>query len=128
MNKLKQILYSLIGAAVLVSIGWGVIAYYPYIFSKTVVGTIEKVERVDMNLAVMAPQAGEKLNPQLHTYAVAIKTSTNEIVTASSEDNRWAVATSGQCVEAKFFPYPPWRIDRAGTFFGARLVKLSVCP
>lgn len=127
MAKLKQIFYAVLGAIVFVGIGYLGVAYYPYIFAKNVDGVIEKVERVDMNLAVLTPQSADKINPQLHTYAVAIKTKTGEIATASSEDNRWAVAQPGQCVEAKFFPYPPWRIDRYGTYFGARLVKLSVC-
>lgn len=128
MAKLKQIFYAVLGALVFVGMGWAIVAYYPYIFAKNITGVVEKVERVDMNLALLNPQSGEKINPQLHTYAVAIKTSTGEIATASSEDNRWAVATPGQCVEAKFLPYPPWNLVRNGTYFGARLVKLSVCP
>lgn len=60
---------------------------------------------------------------------MAIKDETSgEIFTASSEDRQWAaVQGEGLCAEAKFFPYPPWQLDKAGTYHGARLLKLWNC-
>ncbi len=65
---------------------------------------------------------------QLFSFAVAIKVPSGEIFTASSEDRQWAVVEKGQCAEVKFFPYPPWQLDKSGTYFGARLLKLFACP
>lgn len=105
------------------------INFYSYLFSRRVVGVVQKVERIQMNVALMQTQPGQGLNPQLHSFAVAIKeTSSGEIVTASAEDRQWAVVEAGKCAEAVFYPYPPWQLEKAGTYFGARLEKLSDCP
>ncbi|MCB9027485.1 MAG: hypothetical protein H6625_14295, partial [Bdellovibrionaceae bacterium] len=63
----------------------------------------------------------------LFSFAIAIRNVNGDIVTASTEDRQWAVAKVGQCVQAKVFPYPPWDLEKAGTFFGARLKNLSDC-
>ena len=60
--------------------------------------------------------------------AVAIRDGkSGEVMTASAEDRQWAVAQPGQCVEARLLRYPPWKLEKAGTFYGARLLKLSDC-
>lgn len=101
--------------------------YYSYVFSKRVYGKILRVERVSDPGAIIAQ--GSSITPsQLYAFAVAIKDQTGQIHTASSEDRQWAVSQPGQCVEARFFPYPPWQLDKSGTYFGARLLKLSDCP
>jgi hypothetical protein len=63
----------------------------------------------------------------MFSFAIAIRDQKGTIHTASAEDRQWAVVEKGQCVEAKFFPYPPWNLDKSGTFFGARLLKLYDC-
>jgi hypothetical protein len=65
---------------------------------------------------------------QIFSFGVAIRDSKGEIHTASSEDRQWAVAQAGQCVEAKYFPYAPWELSNAGTYHGARLIRLFDCP
>lgn len=102
-----------------------VLFYYPYVFSKNVDGEIISVERaVPVNTIV----GGATISPDVYSFAVAIRTSNGDIMTATSEDRQWAVVQRGQCATAKFFPYPPWKIEKAGTYFGARLLKLSDCP
>lgn len=114
---------------VLIVIGYIVVQNYGYIFSRNVVGTIVKVERVELNVAIMQGTPGQSMAPELYSFAVAIKDDkSGEIVVGSSEDRRWAVVQTGQCAEARFFPYPPWRLDKSGTYYGAKLVKLSECP
>ena len=72
--------------------------------------------------------AGLKIpTAQMFSFAVAIKDSHGEIVTASSEDRQWSVVEKGQCAEALYFPYPPWALDKAGTYYGARLTRLYDC-
>lgn len=103
--------------------------YYSYIFSRKVVGVVQRVERVQVNVALMQAQPQQAFNPQLYSFAVAIKElSSGEIVTASAEDRQWAVVEAGKCAEAVFYPYPPWKLDKANTYHGARLEKLYDCP
>lgn len=101
--------------------------FYGYIFSKTITGEIAGVERVTQPTAIMGDPT--QIAPsQMYSFAVAIKDSKGEIHTASTEDRQWAVVNKGQCAEAKFFPYPPWELDKAGTYYGARLIRLFDCP
>lgn len=100
--------------------------YYSYIFARHVKGQIVGIDRVTQPTAIL--NAGATIPAsQIFSFAVAIKEPQGEIVTSSSEDRQWAVAEKGQCVEAKFFPYPPWELDKAGTYSGARLLKLYEC-
>lgn len=104
------------------------INYYSILFSRRVIGVVQNVERVNLEVALMqTPGVNEKINPALYSFAVAIKEKTGEIVTASAEDRQWAVVQAGQCAEAVYYPYPPWKFDKANTYFGARLEKLTVC-
>ena len=115
----------LIIVLILASAGFITFKYYSYIFSKDVNGEIVKVERVNQNEVIAN---GQNIPAsQLFAFAVAIRDDKGEIFTASSEDRQWAVAQAGQCVEAKFYPYAPWDLDRAGTYHGARLLRLSDC-
>ncbi len=115
--------------AVLGASGWGFFQFYPYIFAKTVEGKIEKVERVQVNVALMQTTGDEggKINPGLYSFAVAIKDSKGQIWTASAEDRQWASMREGICVAAKYFPYPPWDLAKSGTYHGARILRAWDC-
>ena len=102
--------------------------YYSYLFSRHVVGIVESVERVQVNISVMQQNVGDKMNPGLFSFSVAIRLPDGEIVTASAEDRQWAVVQKGICAEATFYPYPPWEVMKGGTYFNARLDKLYDCP
>lgn len=112
---------------IVILVGWGIVYFYPYIFSREVKGTIIKVERVDMNAAVLQMDPSVPINARVFSFAIAIKEDSGEIVTASSEDRQWAVVQEGQCAEAVYYPYPPWKLDKADTYYGARLIKLMDC-
>lgn len=105
------------------------VRYYSYVFAKTVTGEVIGIERVSQaNTIIGGGGTGAPIPPaQIFSFAVAIKNEKSEIFTASSEDRQWAVVQKGHCAEAKFLPYPPWQFDKAGTFFGARLVRLFEC-
>lgn len=106
---------------------WGVLANYSVIFSKTIVGEITGVERVELPVALMS-RAQDDVTGKMFSFAVGIKDpKTGEIHTASSEDRQWAVAQVGKCAEAIFLPYPPWNFSKKGTYFGARLIRLFEC-
>lgn len=108
-------------------LGFVSINYYSILFSKHVSGVVVGVERIEMPVAILT-QGSQPPSSQVFSFAVAIQDSkSKEIFTASSEDRQWAVVSKGQCAEAEFLPYPPWNLSKKGTFFGARLVKLSDC-
>lgn len=107
--------------------GYIFVNYYKYIFAREVKGVIVKVQKVEINVALMQTDPNTGVNPRLHSFAVAIKEDSGEIVTASAEDRQWAVAQEGQCAEAVYYPYPPWDFEKSGTYHGARLEKLMDC-
>lgn len=102
--------------------------FWSYIFAKTVEGHVIKVERLLDPVAVITRE-GEQPSNKVFSFAVAIKDEkSGEIFTASSEDRQWAAVQGDDfCAEAKFFPYPPWKFDKSGTYFGARLLRLWNC-
>lgn len=128
---MKKMIGFIKGLLVIVIVGaalWAIGVNYSVIFSKHVVGQVTAVERVNLQVALMTNQTGADISGKAFSFAVAIKDAkTGEIFTASSEDRQWAVVQKGQCAEAEFLPYPPWELTRRGTYFGARLVKLSEC-
>ena len=121
-NKIRLVMF----VVVLLIVGVLVLENWQYVFAREVSGEIKEIERVSQN-TILGTGANIPAS-QLFSFAVAIKDKkSSEIVTASSEDRQWAVAKKGLCAEARFFPYPPWDLERAGTFHGARLVKLYEC-
>lgn len=130
MRSVLSYIKSIVIVVFILILSYGLILYYPYIFAKNIEGKIEKVERVQINVSLMQNTGGDdsKISPQLYSFAVAIRTNDGVIHTASAEDRQWAAVTEGLCVKAKFFPYPPWQLDKAGTYYGARLLESRVCP
>jgi len=103
------------------------IVYYPFVFSRTVLGEVVGVERVLQGNMLVGTDL--RTQSQVFSFAVAIQDKHGEIVTASSEDRQWAVVRKGQCAEAKYYPYPPWNLEKSGTYHDARLIKLlNQCP
>lgn len=123
MNKMKSIFLSVLAIAI-GSLGLvGFINYYPYIMARSVTGEVVSIERLEAPMAIM--NSGERPPNEIFSFAVGIEDkNTGEIITASSEDRRWAAVQKGNCATAKFFPYPPWRLDKSGTYFNARLITL----
>lgn len=127
MNAVKGFIFSAVALLGLVGTGYIFVEFYPFIFSRKVSGVLVSVERLQLNVSLM--QTSEQtVNPQLYSFALAIREDSGEIVAASAEDRQWAAATKGNCVEAVFYPYPPWKVMKAGTYYNARLDRLSDCP
>jgi hypothetical protein len=130
---MKKFIYFTIFLLVVIASGVIFVQFYSYIFAKTVVGVIENVEKPVNPVAVVnnssSPDGIQETDKIMFSYAVAIRDpKTGEIFTSSAEDRQWAVAEKGKCVEAKFYPYPPWNLAKASTFFNARLIKMYNCP
>ena len=99
------------------------VIFYSYIHQRTVVGPVDGVHQLFENVTLLA--GSRNPSPQIYSAAVAVRdTQSSEIVTGSTEDRQWGVVKEGQCVEAVFFPYPPWNLQKAGTYHNARIVKL----
>ena len=125
-QKIQTFAIALVAVVLLVVTGAGVVQYYSYLFAKTIVGQVVRVERVT---EVSTMINVEHLDPsQLYSFAVAIRDDKGEIWTASGVDRQWAVVQANQCVEARFYPYPPWNLEKSGTYSNARLIRLFDCP
>lgn len=98
--------------------------YYPYIHQRNVLGPVKGVKQIFETAAIVATS---NLDPssKIYSFAVGVQDKkTSEIVTGSTEDRQWGVVKEGQCVEAAFFPYPPWNLQKSGTYYNVRLKKL----
>ena len=129
MSHVSRYLKFLLIVIVVCLLGYFFVAYYSFIFSRKVVGKIEKVEKVQLNVALMtsAGTAAQKLNNEMYSFAVAIRQADGEIVTSSATDRQWAVAQPGQCAVAIYYPFPPWQLYKTSTYYGATLEKLYDC-
>lgn len=129
MNTIKRYLRVLTALVILGLLGMGFVEFYSFIFARKVKGVVESIERVQLNVSLMQNGGGDtgNINPQLFSFAVAIREPSGEILTASAEDRQWASVQKGLCVEAVYYPYPPWKVMKAGTYFNARLDRLYDC-
>jgi len=98
---------------------------YSWVFSKTVQGEIIEMERITEPNAILGSQLTES---QIHSYAILIQDKEGVMYTASAEDRQWQVAKKGYCVIATLYRYPPWDLDKGGTFYNARVKSLFRCP
>jgi hypothetical protein len=99
---------------------------YSFVFAKTVEGRIIGVDRVTQPAAVIT--SGQMSSAAMFSFAVAIEDAeSKKVFTASSEDRQWGVAQHCARARAKFYPYPPWDLEKSGTYYNARLVELYDC-
>ena len=130
MGPYKKVFASLLAIALLILTVFVLIRFYSFIFAKKITGEVIAIDRVTQATTIVTPSTNQinAINPaQLYSFAVAIKNKQGEIFTSSSEDRQWAIVQKGNCVEAKFFPYPFWELDKGNTYFGARLERLFDC-
>ena len=101
---------------------WIFIWNYSFVFKTKIVGEVQAVQNIATEAIIT--NGTRPLNPQVFSFSVAIKDlKTNEIHMASSEDRQWAAVQKGNCVVAAFFPYEPWKLNKANTNHNARLMK-----
>jgi len=112
--------------ALVVILAVGFVYGYPYIFSRVIIGEITGAQHLLENTAIISSASPRAQVPsKIFSFAIAVRDhKTSEIVTGSSEDRQWAAVKEGQCARAEFFPYPPWQLDRAGTYHSVRLLNL----
>jgi len=125
MNTFNSVLKKLFAVLVILVIAFVLTTYYSYIFARTVVGRIDNVARVTGVTAMIGTR--QLTEGQLHMFSVSIRQPNGEMVTSISEDGQWAIARTGLCVKAKYYPHPPWDLKNAGTYFNARLLTMVDC-
>jgi hypothetical protein len=127
MRVVKVKLFVIAFILLLFPLGYLIVEYYSIVFSRTVTGKVVAIDRVTQPNTLIG-NGGQIPASQIFSFAIAIRDTQGEIITSSSEDRQWAVVEKDQCASAKFFPYPPWQFEKAGTFYGARLLKIFDCP
>ena len=110
---------------ILVVVGALVVNNYSWVFSKRVLGQVVDVERVTDPIAVYGSRVTEA---QMYSYSILIQGNDGHLYASSSEDRQCQVVKKGYCVDALLFRYPPWVLEKAGTFFNARLKDVTICP
>ncbi len=100
------------------------VVYFPYIHKKTVFGSVKGVKQIFETSSIVSVGNSDP-STKLTSFAVAVQDKSSlEIFTGSTEDRQWGVVKEGQCVEAYYYPYPPWNLRKAGTFYNVRLKRL----
>lgn len=106
---------------------YGPSTLYGYMYSKDVTGQVESVTSAMPEGALVS-----STQESIFQASVMIKLSNGEFTTFSTDDRQWAsllgAKANGKCVSAKVFPYAPWQIDKAGTYYGGRLLNVKNCP
>lgn len=129
LRGLMRLFKMIVGAFVIVMLGYILVRWYPYIFSQKVDGVLQQVKDTQLNVALMqSARSTEDMKRQLLSFSVSIRQDDGVIMTAETDNRQWAATRPGNCVTATFYPYPPWRFDKAGMFFNARLDKQYECP
>jgi hypothetical protein len=125
MKSLTGFLKILVIVVVLLIVGAAVITNYSWVFAKRVSGVVVDVERVTDPTAIIGARATEA---QMYSFSILIQGDDGHLYASSTEDRQWQVVKKGYCVDALLFRYPPWILDKANTFFNARLKDVRICP
>lgn len=125
-KKLKYISTILFVSLIIALSVFVLVRYYSFIFSKTITGVIQKVERLETPLVVSNTGAtGSAIPPQAFSFSISIvDNKSGEIILSTSEDRQWAVVEAGQCASVRVYPYPPWELNKSGTLHNARVLNL----
>lgn len=123
MKTIKRWLVGIIIFALLVGIATLYLIFFPYIHKREVIGPVSGVKSSLESTTLIT--SSKDPSDKIFSAAVAVKDiKTGEIVTGSTEDRQWGVIKEGQCVKALFFPYPPWNLQKAGTYNNARVISV----
>lgn len=124
---LKKFMYLVLLLVFFGVVGYLVVVNYSFLFSKKVEGQVIAVDRVTHSNMVMG-NAVVKASNVLHLFAVSVKNDKGEIFIGRSEDPQWSIVQKGNCVTAVYYPYPPWQLDKANTYFNVILKAMKECP
>lgn len=106
------------------AIAFFVFTQWSWVFSKKVQGRVLAVSRVTQPNAILGSRITDA---QMHSYSIMIQGDDGKIYNASSEDRQWEVVTKDYCVTTRLYVYPPWELEKAGTYFNARILETRFC-
>lgn len=113
-------------SAVLLSGTGGGVGLYGYIKAKDVSGRLESVTSAMPDGAIV----GSGLAPVFQA-SVLLKQPDGSLLSFSTDDRQWASLigekAKGKCVDVRIFPYAPWKLSKAGTFHGGRILVVKEC-
>ena len=121
MKAVSRALRNLVLVLCFLGVIYAIVANYSFVFSKAVRGEVMEVERVIQPTTMIGSSMTAE---QMFSYAVLVRAESGEIFSSSSTDRQWAIVRKGFCVETRLYPYPPWDMEKADTYFNARLVKV----
>lgn len=122
MQGFKTFLKMLVVFLFLIGVLAFVVFNYSWLFSKTVRGQILDLERIS------TPSAPNVPGTETQSYAILLQDKDGFMYTFSAEDRQWQVAKKGYCVMATLYRYPPWNLEKSGTFYNAQLKQIYKCP
>lgn len=119
---MKRTLWILLLIVVLGGAAWFTVVQYGFVFRKEISGVVVDVKQITSPMVM-----GSNVSPAAFSYAVAIRQKDGAIITSSAQDRQWAVVAPGMCVDATVDPYPPWNLNKEGTYYNARLIQQMDC-
>lgn len=122
MQGFKTFLKILLVFLLLLGVLTFVVFNYSWLFSKTVRGEILDLERITTPSALNVPGG------DVQSYAILLQDEDGYMYTFSAVDRQWQVAKKGYCVMATLYRYPPWNLEKGGTFYNAQLKQIYKCP
>lgn len=125
MKSLKSLILVLIGALVILLASGLFIQHYSWIFAKNIRGEVIEIE--SSAIPSTPPANGSSETASTTVFTVLIEASDGKMYTSTTTDEQWKVVRKGYCVQVLLYRYPPWDLERAGTFFNARLRQLYRC-
>jgi prepilin-type N-terminal cleavage/methylation domain-containing protein len=113
-------------ASVLLSGTGGGVGLYGYMKAKDVSGQLESVTSAMPDGAIV--QSGAT---PVFQASVLLKQLDGSLLSFSTDDRQWASLigerAKGKCVDVRVFPYAPWELSKAGTFYGGRILSVKEC-
>ena len=94
-------------------------------FRSTHTGTV--VECASLTPQMIVNNTRSVATNPVYSFAVNIQGEEGQILSFSSEDRQFAACNKGDVIRVLVFKYPPWNLDKSGTYYGGRLLqKLKV--
>lgn len=98
---------------------------YSWYYSKDISGKLDSVT------SAMPPGGIVNTTSSVFQAGVVIKQSDGSYITFTTDDRQWAAfigdKVNGKCVTARVYPYAPWELSKAGTYYAGRLLNTSDC-
>lgn len=124
MNRKGFTIIELLVVVIMVVIVGGILfgVSYKFISQKKFEGDVTACESM-APAAVVGTGTGAR-TAAVYSFAVDMNIAgRDDVLTFSSEDRKFANVVKGDKIKVLVFKYAPWDFERAGTYYGGRLLK-----